>query len=561
MNRLLLLLLALFPMVLSAQSVPLIVANEDFLGNRRFTDRELAKLTLSEPDTPYDPATAREDARRIADHYAAAGDYTVRVQAPLVQMTTDNRVRLTYIIEERAPVVLDTLYISGARVISERRLREMLPRANSFADMDALVQRIPQLYADRGYLFAACSLDSLGWQGNQAAVWLRVEEGPLCRPQRFRFEGNTNTRPGTVLKIAQARRVDVLTLPLLRRMEENLGRKDYITEAEVIPLDAQTVLFRLKEGRQTTFYALLGYNNISDDDNANTLTGRVKLEFLNLFGTDRSLLLNWQRLTRYRSSIEFSYHESGPGDWPFAADLTLYREEVDSTYIQSTVDMEVYYYTLVQKVGIYAGVDDYMPGSRRPQTIEKASYKKIGGLWSWSGEDYLRNPTRGESADVLVYRVYNRKEGEANWKTATEFDLAHYQPLGLNFVLALALHGRGYSTTNVADYEQFEMGGATSLRGFYENLYAGYRLGWATAELRRLLGRDSRAYAFIDYGVVDWADDDGPPSRSDLFGVGLGLRVMTRIGQFQLDYAVKHDEIGWANPFDGIVHFGIQTDF
>ena len=46
-------------------------------------------------------------------------------------------------------------------------------------------------------------------------------------------------------------------------------------------------------------------------------------------------------------------------------------QEVDSTYIQSAVDVEVYYYTLYQKYGIYMGIEDIYPGSRRPKTVEK----------------------------------------------------------------------------------------------------------------------------------------------------------------------------------------------
>ena len=551
----LILLFLLLPGLLAAQ---LVVSQVRFEGNKRFGSRELAHVVHTQPGEPYDPVTAQGDAKRLAQYYADRGYYHIEVLAPRAEPAAD-RVVITFVLRELEPVRLDTLNIAGARAISQSRLRELL-RTDAVLTLDDtgdLVSRLPQLYADRGWLFASCTLDSLGWEDGRTAAWLRVDEGPQCRPTQWRFMGNGTTRKETILKISQADRVEVLTWALLQRMEENLRRKEYIREAEVIPLDGHTVLFRIVEDRMTHVAAVLGYSN--DDAGDNTLTGWVQLAFLNLFGTDRSLELDWRRLYASRSSIQMTYHESGPARWPLAADLSLFREEVDSTYIHTTVDVEAYYYTLTQEFGLYAGVDDYMPGPRRPKLVQKASYKKLGAFWSYSGEDYLRNPRKGDAADIRSYWIYNRDDGDGNSKTATEFDLAHYQSLWGGWVLALALHGRGYSTDDIASYERFEMGGAGSLRGFVESRFAGHRLGWASLEMRYLLGRDSRAFTFADYGAVEWAADGQQHRQKDLIGVGVGLRVMTRLGQLQLDYAVGHDNTGWGDPMNGIVHFGIQT--
>ncbi|MCD4828385.1 MAG: BamA/TamA family outer membrane protein [Candidatus Cloacimonetes bacterium] len=547
--------LLMLPVCLAAQ---LIISQLEFEGNHRLSSRELARVVVSREGEPYDPVAVQGDTRRIAEYYASRGHYNIEAFTPRVE-PGNRRVRITFVVRELEPVLLDTLHISGTHAISESRLRPMI-RADdvrSLDDTDALVRRIPQLYAELGWLFARCTLDSLGWENGQAAAWVRVEEGPACRPRQWRFEGNDVTRPATILRISQADRVETLTLPLLYRMEENLRRKDYIREVEVVPLDGQTVLFRLREDRMTHVSAALGYNN--DDSGDDTLTGWVRLAFLNLFGADRDLRLDWHRLSHDRSSIEMAYHESGPLRWPVAADVRLFREEVDSTFIHTTFDTEVYVFTLTQRFGVYAGVDDYMPGSRRPKLIEKASYKKVGGVWSYNGEDNLGNPSSGDAVSIRSYWIYHREDGQGRGKTATEFDLAHYQPLGFDWVLALGLHGRGYDTSDISDYERFEMGGAASLRGFIENRFAGHRLGWGSLELRRLLGRDSRTFIFADYGAVEWADAEGEHRQIDLAGVGLGLRVMTRIGQFQLDYAVGHDSEGWGAPLDGFVHFGIET--
>lgn len=553
--RTLLALMLLAPVLLAAQ---LTVSLVDFEGNKRFSDRELLRVVKTQPDTPLDPQTVQSDPQRIVEHYAAHGRYNVQALTPRIE-PNGREARVTFVVEELEPVRIDSVSITGARAISERRLRELLRVDNvrTFDETGALVEAIPRLYADNGWLFAACTLDSIGHSDDQMTAWLRIEEGPACRPRNWRFEGAETTRHETILKISQADRVDMLTTPILLQIEENLRRKEYIRDAVVIPINGDTALLRIEEDRMTHISAVLGYSN--DDNGDNTLTGWVNVAFLNLFGTDRALEIDWARATADRSAIEMKYHESGPLRWPVAGDLTLYREEIDSTYIHTTVEVEAYYYTLTQRFGVSAGVDDYLPGSRRPKLIEKASYKSFGAFWSYHGEDYQRNPRRGDAAEVRGKWIVNNEAGETKSKTATEFDLAHYQSLWGSWVMALALHGRGYDTHDIEDYERYEMGGAASLRGFIENRFAGSRLGWADVEMRYLLGRNSRAFLFFDYGAVEWSDEGEMTRLKDLIGVGFGLRVMTRVGQFQLDYAVGKDNAGWGDPADGIVHFGIET--
>ncbi|MCD4650729.1 MAG: BamA/TamA family outer membrane protein, partial [Candidatus Cloacimonetes bacterium] len=237
------------------------------------------------------------------------------------------------------------------------------------------------------------------------------------------------------------------------------------------------------------------------------------------------------------------------------------REEVDSSYIHTAFDTDLYYYTLYNQYGIFGGVDDYHPGSRRPRVIEKSSYKKAGLSWRFNNEDYQPNPTRGSEINIRHWWIFRDYDGEMQTKRATTISMQHHQRLYRQWVVSLLATAKTIDRKHLESYEQFQMGGNESLRGFMENQFQGHRLGWTSLELRYLLSRYSRFFLFGDYGYVEFEQNDNLIRIDALMGYGLGVRLQTRIGQLKLDYALSYNEGEWRKPMDGIVHFGIETRF
>jgi outer membrane protein assembly factor BamA len=550
-----LVLACLIPILLQAEPT---VTRIDFAGNRVFPDRDLAKVVQTKVGEPYDALEAKQGSAELSSFYAGHGYYFAEIDFPAVEIPDPQTAHVTYYIREHRERRVDSLQIVGSRYFSERRLCELLG-VDGPMNLDGLASVMHDavdLYTSRGFLFAETELDSLCADSTGMTAVIRVNEGPLCRAGSFRFNGDKVTRPATLLRIARAETGVPLTLPMLVKMEDRIAQKAYIRSCEIRPLDASTVLIDVQEGRMTRLAGLFGYDNQA---NQRKLTGYLDLDFLNLFGTDRALGLYWQRLTANRTSVKLDYHESGPFNFPLAGDVSLSREEVDSTYIRSKAGFDIYYETMFQKFGVSVGVDDIYPGRRRPIIYPTDLRRQAGLLYELDTVDFWANPSRGSQLSVRWTEVFRSDEDGTGHESVTEADAAHFRPMGGRWTLMTALHGKSRPRRELADYDLFELGGANSLRGFPENQFQGCRIGWSNLELRYLTARTSRLLVFVDNGYVELVEAGRLKRVSNLVGYGFGLAVQTRAGVFLLNYALSCDQGVWRRPLDGVVHFGFET--
>jgi len=516
-----------------------------FEGNKLISTRDLLEQILTTAGSEFSLQRAQEDSANLADYYLSKGHYNVRIEYPEAIPVSPLKVKVIFRIFEGEDYDIQTLNLSGNSYFSEERIFQLtgLRENGSYpvSTVDNILFRIVDLYAARGFLFAKANLDSLSIAEEGLAAYITIDEGRFCRFENFVFEGNDTTREKTILRISGLDQLETFGLNQLQQAEENVRRKEYVRDFSLIPLNHQTLLLSLQEDRMTHVSGLLGYDS-SQKDSANRLTGFINLRFLNLYGTDRSFAFSWRRMRADRQYVEFKYHESGPFNYPVAGDLLIFRETVESTYIKTTADLDVYYYTLRNKTGIYLGLDDFFPGSRRPIIVERASQRKIGLFWDYNSEDYYLNPTRGMNSSIRHYFIFSKDEDQRINKQATEIRWANYSSVMPRFVLMVSLNGKQVENKKLKDYELYTLGGMQDLRGFREDQFSGFRIGWSNIEMRYLLTRRSRFFVFADYGFVQMPDGEETKTIKDLFGVGLGLRVDTRIGLIGIDYGFSYSQ-------------------
>ena len=71
------------------------------------------------------------------------------------------------------------------------------------------------------------------------------------------------------------------------------------------------------------------------------------------------------------------------------------------------------------------------------------------------------------------------------------------------------------------------------MRGYREEQFYGFRVGWVNLEARFGLNHDSYVYPFLDVGYYQ-----GDTSET-VSGYGFGLSVGTRLGRLGLDYGLE----------------------
>ena len=550
-----LILLILHFLLINLYSQPeLKIGKISFEGNSFITDEDLYKIIQSRDASNFDQGKLNDDAKIITELYKSRGFLNIIIKQPEIVTHSPVNIDVVFQIEESERLKIGTLVISGNKYVSAKKIRENLETEVYLSDFNILLQNVVEYYNDIGFLFAEARSDSFKIADGKITAFINISESKQSDFEIYRFEGNKITKEATLIKLSQLAKVLVVTPEILNSAEELIRKKPYIKECNIIPLDYKSVLFDIVEDKMTYFSGIVGYDNSQLEQNK--FTGFLNLEFMNLFGTDRAISLMWKRLRSDRSSIELKYHESGPKDFSVGGDILFFREEADSTYIKSTVETEIYYYTMLNKYGLYAGIDDIFPGRGRPVTIERASYTKLGGFWQFNNQDYYLNPTKGSFSYLKYYYIFHSLDGEQISKQAVEMTYSKNLKLKNKTVLTGELNAKIIENKGLnpkTDY--FSMGGTSGLRGFTEKQFLGYMLGWSELELRYLLSKKSRAFVFLDYGYVQ----SNEYTYNDLFGYGLGVRIETPLGMLGIDYGLSYSNGEFRNPLDGIIHFGIQT--
>ncbi|MBW6514317.1 MAG: BamA/TamA family outer membrane protein [Candidatus Syntrophosphaera sp.] len=546
---------ALLALLLGMACQALIVEKISLEANFPLDREQLLQAAGLRTGEEYDPAAVNASIAAMQSLLQARGHPFVRIPLPELIPLSSTGMELSFRLEELVPADGAALRFSGLRYFTEAKLRELLLLADgqrvAISELPALMDRILDQYHRRGYLFASVRLDSLALEEGFSA-WLGISEGRPLRPENYYFQGNTYTRDNTLVKLAGLSQAGVITPALLRTAEENILRKSYINACRVEPLDPSSILIQIEEGKMTYLEGVLGFTQLRDKTE---LTGLINLQFLNLWGSDRSLGLNW-RQNPFSSLLQLNYHESGPTSFPLSADLSLSRVVQDSTWIRSSLATDIYSYGTSQKYGLELALEGIAPGTRRPIQVENSARRSIGVFWRLDTRDQLLNPSRGAQTN-LTYRV-RFSDTDERWTNALEASHTHYLGLSQRWTFALGLHLRSLADSTAADYSLYRLGGYNSLRGFREEEFSSWRLGWTNLELRYLINPGSRIYLFYDHGILALSKNK---LRSDLFAPGLGIKVRTRLGILSIEYGLGHRENGFADLGAGMVHAGLDTSF
>ncbi|MCK4655100.1 MAG: hypothetical protein KAU01_11720, partial [Candidatus Cloacimonetes bacterium] len=333
----------------------LIIGNIKFEGNNLISNNELLNNIQTQTGNIFNQQILNNDAALISELYSQKEYYNVKVQSPQIFTKSPTQIDILFKIEELEKLNIKKIMLTGNHYLSNKKIFESISQRNlNLNELSFTVQNIVDFYTSNGFLFADVSIDSLIKKNNDFLdAYISIDEGKYCEFDEFRFKGNETTKDKTLLKISQLNSIETITPQILDQSAENIRKKRYIENCEIIPLNHSQLLITVEEGKMSLISGIIGYDN--SQPKKNKLSGYLNVDFLNLYGTDRSLSLLWQRVSSDRSSIELKYHESGFYRYPVCGDFLVLREEVDSTYIKTTFDSDIYYYDLINKYGIYFG--------------------------------------------------------------------------------------------------------------------------------------------------------------------------------------------------------------
>jgi outer membrane protein insertion porin family len=480
------------------------------------------------------------------------------------------------------------IQISGNQYFDLNKLRSRmkLEPGNYYSDrlLEKSTEAILKLYDDHGFPYCQVDFgDFNSWTGSEGtSPWLsfklKITEGPRVRIRKTEFEGNRYTKEEILKRAVNIDSLDYFSQKSLEAGLYRLHRLYFIKEvksAELIPEpDPSWAVLRIEveEKRQNCFLGVLGYVP-STQNRRGYFSGKLNFVFDNIFGTGKKAEIGWSKKDPYSSDLAFVYLEPYLFQLPLGLELSLRQIDYDSSYLRLELNSSLNYSPLNKIVlGISTGWEKTTADEKLKSSVLSSRKYKAGIKFCLDWLDYPVNPGKGLYYQTQI--IYGRKNYLSSpgfeaaelsaYETRVLMDLNNFVPVFRDQVLALSLHLREIESPEktISAADLFYLGGLNSLRGYREEEFSGDELFWSNLEYRLILSPESRAYLFWDFGHFSRRSEN-PLTKTrytvsgSKSGFGLGLKVDTRLGVYEVDYA-----LGERDRFsEGKIHFGISNRF
>lgn len=564
-----------------------IIQSITFQGNNNISTRRLSSLLKTKMGNPFNEETINSDMQTITELYFEDGFLDVRIDYNLIPLNGKSS-KLKINIHEMKRIKIGNLTIEGLKAKTKDDLFSKIEnKPNRFFNkkkVEADVERLISFYEETGYPFVKISLINFERKKEFLNFTIHIEEGPKVIIEGIKIRGAEVTHENVIKREFRIKKGDTYKESRIQegiRRLKRLGFWSEIKEPEIISLDKNEntsdslltiILLNLKEGRPSIIEGILGVNPNTQGRGV-LLNGSLNLSMRNLFGTGRNLKTIWNRPNSKTSNLLFGYEEPYLLSLPITFEISLLHWIQDSTYIKTSGNIS-FYLSLSEHLSFLfgGGRERTIPGQRIGNQILRSESSTTSFGINYKSTDNPENPFSGTEDNLKLSYALKHSFGKIpkdEKVTKIESDAVFYLPTiknpSFSHTIALSIHGKTIFSTEkfIPIYEKFFLGGAGSLRGYFEQQFLGSVVAWSNLEYRILLSRDSRAFIFLDSGYYydkkynPTFRDSAEIVRDKKIGYGLGFRISSKAGLLKLDYGLGEGD----SPIDGKVHLGIETRF
>ncbi len=473
----------------------------------------------------------------------------------------------------------------------------------NFEEVRLWEDRILNYLENNGYPFAKVYLDSLQLDNEQVWAKLKVNKGPQYKIDSIRVYGDAKISNDYLQRYLDIRNGSIFSKEKLLRISRRMKELTYLEEehpAKLIWLGSGSILeMYLKQKKSSQVNVLIGFlpNNDQLSSKKILITGEANIKLKNAFGAGETIGLNWQQLQVKSPRLNIIYQHPYLFHSPFGLDFAFDMLRKDSTFVNINMQLGAQYVLNIHQAGqlfiqkfqtILNGVNTNrtLQTHRLPEDADVSSFN-LGVDYEFNNTNYRLNPTSGNEFHMVASagskkikknsQVLELKDpGDPNFDFDKLYDTvklktyqfrikataAKYFPIGKQnrSTVKAAVNGGFFQSGNIFRNELFQIGGYKLLRGFDEESQYLSKYVIATLEYRYLIGQNSFFYVFTDGG---WGKNNSQNINAGYtyFGTGLGLAFETKVGIFNLAWAVGKRNDTELNLRQSKIHFGFVNYF
>ncbi len=444
-------------------------------------------------------------------------------------------------------------------------------------NLDSLIQKVNDQYAQKGYPFTKIKITPLGFKDGEAKVKLDLQLFASRTIDGVQVEGYKKLSKGYIKHGLGLKKGKVYNEQELKEISEKMSYNLLIEEARppqtLFNTDSTTIYLYVKKVKSNLFDGILGFGN--DENGDFRLNGNVKIELNNNFNGMEKVRLNWIGTADKSTTLDLNVRVPYILRTPLGTqtNFNLYRK--DSVFVSTKIE-ERLFYQLSQNSNIGLNFSSETSNFVLDEYPEMAllydDFKKNG--FGVSYEFIQPTPNRlleGKSALFLLGKTLKRKSEERDPTTQEiiktdanqyEIGITAFRIFKLYPKHLLKLQVDGYGLFSDGDFysenELYRIGGFGSIRGFNEESITASAYGITSLEYRFMPNDGFYVSAFGDYAFIE---NKSTHLNENLLGVGAGISFLTQLGVFNLSYAVGKQSDTSFDFKNSKIHFGILTRF
>ena len=452
---------------------------------------------------------------------------------------------------DSAPVIRLTIYLPDT---TEIRMDKSVFEIATFLDS------LTAVYADSGYLDASWTIREHPETGDSDSLSMdvRIIKGRLTRFTDVRFENLTTTRPLSLEREYFFQSDSGISLPEMPEAENRIAQTGLVTLHnlgvfhETNYPQTKIIVYRVTEQNTVQFDGIIGAEQEPGVDSLRWV-GSLHLDVPNIMGTGRRAQLNWERTRADAEKLQLAYTEPWILNYPVSGTIGFGREVVDGNYITRRLSLDFNW-----RVSSWNRLILAWEQTKNTLTYEgrathfdwvDAQRQTLGLGFRLTPSDHLVNRIFG------VYALYHvelsqRKNAIQEMNLRVLGRLPLYRQLRYTGRLAFSMYQNGDASKDPSLLRP--IGGARSVRGYYEDQFRGTTTVAIQNDLAIGVGKNSRVFIFNDYGWLQ-----RPENTLNMMGYGLGARVETNIGPIVFTLG-KNDNLPWRNALIHIQLAGID---
>jgi outer membrane protein insertion porin family len=476
--------------------------------------------------------------------------------------------KVVFVVTENLPI--KEINITGNTVVSKEEMREVmvLQEGQIFSQkiLKNDLDRISQLYKDRGYLLANIKEINFDEQGK---LWITISEGYL---EKILVEGNNKTKEKVITREINIQPGDLFDFEKVKKSLQKIYNLGYFEDV-TMKLDpgskegSVVLVIKVIEKNTGKFGIGAGYN--SEDG----LMGFASIEEMNLFGGGQKVEARLE--IGGRTTYQVSFLEPWLANTPTSLGFDVYdttthqvdkkSEEIIAEYDEVKLGGRLIFGRRISD-SINLGLElktervnyDLISGTLPGDTNEGLT-NSLMPTFTYDTRDNVFDPTSGWYNSLSIEKAGGFLEGDYDF---TKYNLTLRTYLSTDFfkdifnigslkkitdnlskgVLAFRAIG-GMADTHLPSFAAYQVGGMNTVRGYDLGEFSGDKSLVFNVEYRFPLAENFQAVLFVDCGQA-WDIEESIDIADLKFGRGVGVRFDTPIGPISLDYGINEEGIG-----------------